>query len=171
MARGCSPKGVVKKHNLYNKQPKDWGRGGKGEGREGEGRGRRRERGGEGKGRGRERGAEGRGGEGREGEGRGGEGEGRKKGAGRGGGVGGRLYVSSKGFAVLTPPKCETLWSASVHCTDPPLCVLCVVCPYHFGMFCSLVVFLREREREMNSWNTSEWKMLTNELDSLSAHH
>ena len=34
MARGCSPKGVVKKHNLYNKQPKDWGRGGKGGGGE-----------------------------------------------------------------------------------------------------------------------------------------
>ena len=70
MARGCSPKGVVKKHNLYNKHSKDWGRGGKGEGREGEGRGRGRERGGEGKG------GEGRG-EPREGEGRGGEGEGR----------------------------------------------------------------------------------------------
>ena len=126
----------MKKHNLYNKQPKDWGRGGKGEGREGEGRGRGRERGGEGKGRGGK-------GRGRKGRGRGGEG----KGAGRGGGVGEILHVSSKGFAVLTPHKCETLWSASVHCTDPPLCVLCVVCPYHFGMFCSLVVFLRERER------------------------
>ena len=38
MARGCSPKGVVKKHNLYNKQPKDWGQGREGEGgRGGEG--------------------------------------------------------------------------------------------------------------------------------------
>ena len=171
MARGCSPKGVVKKHNLYNKQPKDWGQGREGEGG-GEGRGRGRERGGEGRGgegegKGEGSGGEGRGGEerGRKGRGRGGEG----KGAERGGGVGERLHVSSKGFAVLTPHKCETLWSASVHCTDPPLCVLCVVCPYHFGMSCSLVVFLRERE--MSSWNTSEWKMLTNELDSLSAHH
>ena len=37
MARGCSPKGVVKKHNLYNKQPKDWGQGRGGEGRGGRG--------------------------------------------------------------------------------------------------------------------------------------
>ena len=59
MTRGCSPKGVVKKHNLYNKQPKDWERGGEGRGGEGEGKG------------------EGRGVEEREGEGRGGEGEGR----------------------------------------------------------------------------------------------
>ena len=40
MARGCSPKGVVKKHNLYNKQPKDWGQGRGGEGRGGGGEGR-----------------------------------------------------------------------------------------------------------------------------------
>ena len=66
MARGCSPKGVMKKHNLYNKQPKDWGRGGEGRGGGGEGRG------GEGEGKG-----EGKGREEREGEGRGGEGEGR----------------------------------------------------------------------------------------------
>ena len=32
MARGCSPKGVVKKHSLYSKQPKDWGRGEEGRG-------------------------------------------------------------------------------------------------------------------------------------------
>ena len=39
MASGCSPKGVVKKHSLYSKQPRDWGRGGGGEER---GRGRER---------------------------------------------------------------------------------------------------------------------------------
>lgn len=33
MASGCSPKGVVKKHSLYSRQPKDWGVGG-GEGME-----------------------------------------------------------------------------------------------------------------------------------------
>ena len=35
MARGCSPKGVVKKHSLYSKQPRDRGRGGEGRGGEG----------------------------------------------------------------------------------------------------------------------------------------
>ena len=60
MARGCSPKGVVKKHNLYNKQPKDWGRGGEGRGGGGEGRGEGRGRRGKGKeGEGKGRGGEG----------------------------------------------------------------------------------------------------------------
>ena len=66
MARDCSPKGVVKKHNLYNKQPKDWGQGMEGERGEG-------------------RGGEGRGGEESQREGKEGKGEGMGKGAGRGG--------------------------------------------------------------------------------------
>ena len=79
MARGCSPKGVVKKHNLYNKQPKDWGRGG--ERRKEEGRG---EEG---------RGEEGRGGERRGGEGRGGDGRGEEEGSKRWEAESKRLHV------------------------------------------------------------------------------
>ena len=150
MARGCSPKGVVNTTCTTNSL-KTGGRGGKGRGRRGE----EREREGRGE-RGEGRGGRGKveGGEGRGRKERGRGGEGRKKGAGRGGGVGGRLYVSCKAELTLLPPilvppspKCQTLWSSSVHFTDPPLCGLCVVCPYHFGMACSLVIFLRERER------------------------
>ena len=143
MARGCSPKGVVKKHNLYNKQPKDWG-----QGREGEGEG----RGGEGKGgKGRERRGEGRGGrgevEGGEGRGRkerGRGGEGRKKGAGRGGGVGGRLYVSCKAELTQLPPSPRsTLTQMSdfvvIFCPLYRSTIMCALCrvslPFWHGLF------------------------------------
>ena len=83
-----------------------------------------------------------------------GKGEGRGKGAGREGGVGERLHVSCKSFAELTPlpsplipPSPKMSVFVVIFCPLYRLCVLCVVCPYHFGMACSLVVFLGERER------------------------